>query len=84
MKRAGPPDDFIRATQALYVNDRHELLIDNIKYFGVDGRSGLRQGCPLSPFIFVLRLTHCFPDATSRAFADDVDAVPPDLDSHWK
>ena len=50
----GIPPLFVSAIQKFYVNNVHWLCIGGELFKSVVVRSGVRQGCPLSPLIFAL------------------------------
>ena len=68
--------------QALYWNNHCNIVISGAKFGGFLLTAGVRQGCPLSPLLFAVlsdvllrRLARHIPDATSRAYADDLAVV---------
>jgi len=79
----GVPPHFLHAIKSLYIKNTHQLVLDNGLYPSFELKSGVRQGCPLSPTLFVLcidmlltKLEQNLPlDTTLRAFADDIGIV---------
>ena len=73
--RLGMPDSIVRPMQALYHDYRCWVKIAGGAYDGFRMSSGVRQGCPLSPLLFVFvvdillrKLEQSFPgDSTIRA-----------------
>ncbi len=72
--------NFIKATELLYRNNQHQLKIGTEPFPSITLKSGVRQGCPMSPTLFVLcidllldQLATSLPStSTLRAFADDI------------
>ena len=81
LKTGGIPHQFIAAIQSLYKNNWHHTRVNGQLYEGPVVHSGVRQGCPLSGFLFaicvdvlLLRLQDLLTcdNEIARAFADDV------------
>ena len=73
--------------QNLYDGHCCRIAADGTSREGFDITAGIRQGCPLSPLLFALvidivlrRIQRLLPDATVRAFADDIAIVLPDVE----
>ena len=84
LSHIGFADGPLRATQRLYTNSFHYVRVKGQAFPGIVASSAVRQGCPLSPFLFALvadillrQLAHAFPHNTIRAFADDTAMVTP-------
>ena len=84
------PLSFRTAIRRLYEGNTHQLLLKGQLFPSVTLLSGVRQGCPLSPTLFALAidpllhsLQALLPEATIRAFADDIALVVPHMDQHW-
>lgn len=52
----GFPDKFIRLIRAMYANSESTLFLDSRESRPFQVTRGVRQGCPLSPVLFVLAL----------------------------
>ena len=83
LHRLGLPESVIRPIRALYHDCRCWVKVSGGVFDGFKMSSGVRQGCPLSPLLFVLvvdillrKLEQTLPsDTTIRAFADDVGMI---------
>ena len=82
LRHLGLPEEARRLIDSLYVNTRCIISCQGGRYEGFPIRSGIRQGCPLSPLLFAVvadlvlrRLTGAFTEDTVRAFADDTAMV---------
>ena len=91
LQRVGLPEEVLQVVRALYWQCRCVVKMGGSTFPGFNMSSGVRQGCPLSPLLFVLTvdillrtLAHNTPlDATIRAFADDVGMVLPSVTRHF-
>ena len=82
----GAPTEFIRACRHLYVKNHHKLRAHGVVYESVDVKSGVRQGCPISPLLFLIaieplltKLREEVPTTHFGAYADDIGAVVPSI-----
>ncbi len=83
----GWPKWILNFINVLYLDNLCLICLGGARYKGFSLSRGIRQGCPLSPLLFAMatdlmlrRLHHHFPDATSRAWADDLAMVLPDAE----
>lgn len=53
LKRFGFSEHFIKMIKILYKNVTSEILVNGFKTEPINIRSGVRQGCPLSPILFI-------------------------------
>ena len=79
------PPEIIKAFRCLYHNNTHMIRMDGGVHESVHVTSGVRQGCPLSPLLFLLaieplleKLCTSLPDCFFRAYADDIGGTIPD------
>jgi exonuclease III len=80
------PRQFRAFVANLYLGNGCRIAAAGDNHDGFSVRSGIRQGCPLSPLLFALcgdlllrRLQHLLPDDLCRAYADDIGFVAKDL-----
>ena len=85
----GWPSLLLNFIEVLYNDNYCEMVIDGARYRGFVIDRGIRQGCPLSPFLFAVasdlllrKLVRDLPSGTTRAYADDTAYVDPMLLDH--
>ncbi|PKU66269.1 integrator complex subunit 11 [Dendrobium catenatum] len=54
LRSSGFPEKFIRLILECIVEPRFSIIINGNLSNWIEGKSGFRQGCPLSPFLFIL------------------------------
>ena len=66
LQRLNIPEPLIQAIKSLYSNPMFQVISkENISPW-LQQRTGIRQGCPLSPFLFILTMHCMFHDIASR------------------
>jgi hypothetical protein len=82
----GMPKGAINFIRSLYSQNKCVIACKGALFNGFNLTAGIRQGCPLSPLLFVItldlllrRLQKVAPCALTRAFADDTAMVIDDL-----
>jgi len=91
LRSIGISQGHLAAIQRLYQNVSHTLVHNGGLYPSFTLLGGVRQGCPLSPLIFVTvldvflrRLRHRSPSSLWRAYADDIAVVLQNVRSEWQ
>ncbi len=87
LRHMGLPESAVRSYAALYFQNRCNLRMQGDLFDGFDMTSGVRQGCPLSPLIYVAvveffldLLQHQFPEMLIKAYADDTALLTDNLE----
>ena len=62
MERMGIDTHLIDMTKMLYKNPKFKMEIDGISLNWYKQATGIRQGCPLSPYLFLIIMTVVFYD----------------------
>eukprot|EP00973_Karenia_brevis_P082330 11412911-Karenia_brevis.AAC.1 len=62
LRRCRIPEKMVKVIQSLYENPTFEVEINGIKSTKNRQQRGIRQGCPLSPYLFVILMTTLFHD----------------------
>ena len=87
LRAAGIPTAIIRAIQTLYADNHHWVRLKGGTLRSVTIFSGVKQGCPLSPTLFILAgeailqclRQHLGPRDHISGYADDIAIVPQEL-----
>ena len=58
----GWPSWLLNFIEVLYRGNFCDIVLDDARYSGFDVSRGIRQGCPLSPYPFILLMTVIFRD----------------------
>lgn len=81
------PQPLLQMLQSFYVDNVHTIKVKGRCFPSIVARSGIRQGCPLSPLIFAVvvdvllrRLADVFSGDAIKAFADDIGMVVQNFD----
>jgi hypothetical protein len=83
LERQGIPAEYRNAVKQFYKFNVQFIKLDGETTRSFEVKSGVRQGCPMSPVLFALaldpfleHLCHCLPlGSMLRAYADDI-SVP--------
>jgi len=77
LRRLGIPTDLIEAIAMLYREPRFQVVNRFSKSAQYRQHSGIRQGCPLSPYLFVAWMTVMMHDAEADFYSIWPQLVPP-------
>ena len=67
LSRLNIPDSMLKAIGSIYDNPKFQVHISGGSSEIKEQRSGIRQGCPLSPYLFLLTMTVLFDDIRKKA-----------------
>ena len=62
LERMGIDQKLVRLIQCLYLNPRYKVEIEGVASAWHTQHAGIRQGCPLSPYLFLIIMTAMFHD----------------------
>ena len=86
MQRIKMPTEILQVVRCLYHNNTHILKLKDWTFPSISTSSGVRQGCPLSPILFVIcidlllrRIQRDLPHVCARAYADDNAMITPNF-----
>ena len=88
LEATGIDANFIKVVKLFYRGNQHFLKLRGSRFLGIEVKSGVRQGCPLSGLLFAIcvdvlltRMAHMLKnDEVVAAFADDIALV---LEDFW-
>ena len=90
-RRLGWPPWLLNIIRIFYQDNNCQICLAGSRFMGFAISRGIRQGCPLSPLLFAMatdlmlrRLQRFFPDATARAWADDLAMVLPKAENQLR
>lgn len=90
-RKLGWPVWLLNIIRIFYLDNTCQIGLAGARFCGFALTRGIRQGCPLSPLLFamttdlmLMRLQRKFPNATSRAWADDLAMVIPGAESQLR
>ena len=66
LERANLPPKIIRIIQAIYANPEFQVEIEGEASTWKAQATGIRQGCPLSPYLFIIYMTIMFADVKDK------------------
>ena len=70
LERMGVPQQFIKIIASIYETPTFAVKEGNITTYQRRQRAGIRQGCPLSPYLFIIVLTAIIKDIEGSMSAD--------------
>ena len=82
LKRFGLPDQFLHAIQVTY--SQRKFFVNDCGYESQmhDQHNGISQGCPLSPYLFVMLMTVMMYDAKAQLASEYKVTLSPELVCH--